>query len=354
MKGSILVMPRAIVTPELAETLRGIRLQNKVQAKNLAMHIQKSAAYVSKLESGNIQTIDTEELYKILQYISNESNSTELANQIYRSLKFKYSSKEIEEQLWFVNYETVECLLPLPDELIDSFNARIEQLGISRQYLHDRINSNEAISQEEINDSSIGYNQWYHQKSKEGNSQSIKICLSDKNLDAILDKKYDVAPYIFIFSILFYLLKIEQYGNKIALSDEENSALMRKTTDELNSYKFFSISEKNILISEKQTKEEVQNLLSSFDRDNIEIINNILSGFRVASEHNIKSTNEQLQRFDQNMHWDLGFMLRVISLEFSSLETTSVSNRKNLLSEIESLIKKYSNLSEEQNRIEEY
>ena len=47
-------MPRAIVTPELTETLRGIRLQNKIQAKNLAAHIGKSPAFISKLESGNI------------------------------------------------------------------------------------------------------------------------------------------------------------------------------------------------------------------------------------------------------------------------------------------------------------
>lgn len=59
-------MPRAIVTPELAETLRGIRLQNKVQAKNLAAHIQKSAAYISKLENGNIQTIDTKSYIRFL------------------------------------------------------------------------------------------------------------------------------------------------------------------------------------------------------------------------------------------------------------------------------------------------
>ena len=173
-------------------------------------------------------------------------------------------------------------------------------------------------------------------------------------MDAILDKKYDVAPYVFIFAIMFYLLKIEQYGDAIALSDEDNSILMKKTTDELNSFKFLSISEKNLLIAEKQTKEEVQDLLSSFDNDNIEIIGDILSGFRFASDHNIKSTNEHLQRFEQNMRWDLGFMLRVIGFEFSNLEKTSVSNRKNLLTEMEALIKKYSNLPEEQNRIEEY
>ena len=51
-------MPRAIVTPELAETLRSIRLKNKIQAKNLAAHIKKSPAFISKLENGNIQTID--------------------------------------------------------------------------------------------------------------------------------------------------------------------------------------------------------------------------------------------------------------------------------------------------------
>ena len=62
-------MPRAIVTPELAETLRGIRLQNKIQAKSLAAYIGKSPAFISKLESGNIQTIDTKELYSILQFI---------------------------------------------------------------------------------------------------------------------------------------------------------------------------------------------------------------------------------------------------------------------------------------------
>lgn len=347
-------MPRAIVTSELAETLRSIRLQNKVQAKNLAAHIQKSAAFISKLENGNIQTIDTEELYKILQYISNESDSAELADQIYKSLKFKYSAKEIEEQLWFINYETVECLLPLPESLIDNFNTRIEQLGVSRRYLHSRINANEALSRNEIDDNTIVCNQWYHQKQKEGNAQSIKICLSEKQLGEILDKKYDVAPYIFIFAIMFYLLKIEQYGDTVMISDEENSALMKKTTDVLNSYKFLSISEKNLLIAEKQTKEEVQDLLSSFDNDNIEIINDILSGFRFASDHNIKSTNEQLQRFEQNMRWDLGFMLRVISLDFSNLEKTSVSNRKNLLTDIEALIKKYIDIPEEQNRIEEY
>ena len=94
-------MPRAIVTPSLVETLRSIRLQNKIQAKQLALHIGKSPAYVSKLENGSIQTIDTEELNSILQFISGQEAPVELAEQIYKSLKLKYTAKEIEEQ--FIN-----------------------------------------------------------------------------------------------------------------------------------------------------------------------------------------------------------------------------------------------------------
>ena len=347
-------MPRAIVTTSLAETLRSIRLQNKIQAKDLASHLGKSPAFISKLENGLIQTIDTKELYSILEFISGTESSIQLAEQIYKSLNLKYSTKEIEEQLWFVNYETVDCLLPIPDSLIDEFNSRINHLEITRQYLLKRINANEALTDEEKLNESIPFNQWYHPDQKDGSAQSIKIKLSAEDFCKILDKDYDVAPYVFIFCILFYLLKIEKYSDTTIITEEQNKELMQETTTILNSYKFLSISEKNRLIAETQTKNEIQEVLSSFDNDYINILNDILTGFQLASEQNIKSTNEQLKAFSENMHWDLGFMLRIISISFTSLKETSISNRKKLLSEIEELVKQYSELSKDQNRIEEY
>ena len=347
-------MPRAIVTAGLGETIRNLRLQNKIQAKQLAAHIGKSPAFVSKLENGSIQSIDSEELITILRFVAGEESQTELAEKIYKSLKLKYSAKEIEEQLWFVNYDTVNCVLPMPETLIDDLNGRIGRLGITRQYLLDRINANEALSDEERADNSISYNQWYHPKQKKDLEQSIKIQLSENRLNRILDKGYAAAPYVFIFCILFYLLKIEQYQDVVPISEEQNAALMKETTSVLNSHKFLSISEKNRLLSEKQSQEEIQDILNSFDKDNIEILNDIISGFKVASEQNIIATNRQLKAFGKNMRWDLGFMLRIISMDFSSLKDTSVSNRKKLLSEIEALLVKYSELPEDQNRIETY
>lgn len=346
-------MPRAIVTPSLAETIRNIRLQNKIQAKQLAAHINKSAAYISKLENGKIQTVDTDELYSILQFISREESFIDLAEQIYKSLKLKYSAKEIDDQLWFVNFETVECLLPLPDSLINELNSRVEQLGITRHYLVTRINANEALTEEDKNNNAIPFNQWY-QSRENGDSQSIKIMLPEDRLNDLLDKKYDVAPYIFVFCILFYLLKIEKYNETIHISSDSNVDLQNETTAILNSFKFFSISEKDRLISEMHSQEEINSALSSFDRENITIVNSIISGFQFASEQNIKSTNKQLKAFEANMRWDLGFMLRLISLNYSELQKTSISNRRNLLNEINELINKYRGFSEDQNRMESY
>ena len=348
-------MPRAVVTPELTEILRSIRLQNKIQAKLLAEHIGKSPAYISKLESGNIQTIDTRELYMILQYISGgEENTAQLAERIYSTLKVRYSAKEIEDQLWFVNYDTVERTLPIPESLIAEINALIQDVGISLRQLNQRINANEALSPEEIEDERIPFNHWYHKTRNDRAAQSIKIKLPESTMNAILECKIDACPYVFVYCILYYVLKVKYYGDVVQISDEENSSLIDETVRILNLHKFYSITEKEAVTAEMESKEEVLERLSSFDRDNIEILNDILSGFQFASEYNIKSTNGQLKSFSENMHWDLGFMLRIISMNFRDLERTSVSNKKNLIAEIEELIKKYAEIPDQQNIIESY
>lgn len=348
-------MARVIVTQELADTLRSIRIQNKIQAKLLANHINKSPAYISKLENGNIQTIDNNELYDILKFIIGDAgNYDEIAERIYASLKFKYTKKEIEEQVWFTNFDTVERSIPIPNSLIEDLNNKITQNDISIQRLLERINANEALDDDEINDPNIPYNQWYHQKKLGDSAQSIKILMTESQLCNILDGKTDVTAYVFIFCIAFYILKIESFGDNIHLSNDENKELMSHTTDYLNSHKFLSIAAKDQLLSERQNREEIEDILSTFDLENIEIVNEIISGFRFASECNIKKTNYELKKFSENMKWDLGFMMRILSLDFKALDNTSISNRRVLITEIEKLIEKYQQLPDEQNQIETY
>ncbi len=347
-------MPRAIVTPALSETIRSIRLQNKIHAQKLATLIGKSPAFISKLENGNLKTIDSEELYVILKYISKEEPDLILADQIYNSLKLKYSAKEIEKQIWFANFDTVKCLIPIPEALIDYINNTLDTSNIARDYLLKRINANEALSEREINDNTITCNEWYASETDGENVQSIKIKMSLDSLNKILDKKQDRIPYIFLFCIVFYILKIREFSSNVSISEDDNTRLMNSTSEILNSFKFYSISEKNRLINEQATKNNISDILNSFDRENIDIINDIITGFQLASQRDVKTTNEKLFTFSKNLHWDLGFMLKLISLDFNTLGDTNYSNKKKLLEKIEQLIVEYRNLSDDQNRLEQY
>ena len=292
-------MPRAQITTELAETIKSYRVQNKIQSKDLAAHINKSPGFITRIENGSIKSIDTNILYSILEFVIREDNYSKIAEDIYRTLTIKYTNKELSEQLWFTDFETVKCLIPVPSTLIEDINARMTSAGIDREVLLHRINSNEALTNEEINNSSIPVNHWYTPKNDDPGLRSIKISIKEKDFIDILDKVKKTSPYIFIMAIALYLLKIEQYGDTIHLQESENQELMCLTTDYLNSYKFYSVSEKNRLLSGIKTKHEYDQILNSFDIENINLIKGIISCIKYASERNIADRGNAIRNRDR-------------------------------------------------------
>lgn len=347
-------MSRAIVTPELSETLKNLRIEHKIQAKDLAAHVNKSRAFISRLENGTLQSIDSKDLYSILKFIlGDEKDQDSLLDEIYSLLEFKYSQKEIREQLWFSNYDTVERHIPVPEALVKYFNQLINELGITHEYLLSRINANESLSEHEIEDSTIPNNQWYPKQNS--NSQldaSIKICMSQKKLDRILSFEKDTTNYVTIMCILFYLYKIQQYKDRVIITDDEYKDLYFETIDTLNKYKFYSIAERRRLISTKGGTDD--QYLSEFDVENRDIIAGINKCFRAISEFDIKQANKMLQIFYDNLNNDLGFMMALISKNYTDLTDVSVSNKRKLLTDIQELLSKYASLSDKENSIEMY
>ena len=155
-------MPKIIVTDRLADTLKMVRMQKGIKSKDLATHIGKTPGYVSKLEKKEVKNIELEIVDSIFSFLLGEDyQKTEIWEQIYASLQIKYSKEEIEEEIWFSNFDTVYRNIPIPDTIVNYLNEKISQLNISRELLLSRINANEALSDEEINDSNIKYNIWY-------------------------------------------------------------------------------------------------------------------------------------------------------------------------------------------------
>ena len=350
-------MPKAIVTTELADVLKTLRIQNNIQSKEVAEHINKSPAYITKLEKADLKTIDSNELSSILHFITAAKNDSNTVEEIYQSLKVKYSDEEIESQIWFTNFDTILRKIPVPSELIDIINNTLDNNNISRSYLLSRINANECLSKAENDDHSIEYNHWF--RSDENDNQlkyRIKMYMSEEQLNRILDKELDISPYMFIFCILFYTNKIIKFHDTVELNDEVYTELYNNTILELNKYKFFSISAKRKLWEQEQFKNDTKwnKLFNSFDEENIKYIKDILVEFSIASQYNIKYANEKLSSFSKNLEWDLGFMLKIVSMDYSQLDEISVSNKKALLDDISKIINRYKELPSSQNKIEEY
>lgn len=74
----------------------------------------------------------------------------------------------------------------------------------------------------------------------------------------------------------------------------------------------------------------------------------------IASDYDIKYTNNALHYFSKNLDWDLGFILKLISSDFYKLNDISVSKKKELLVEIGNLILKYQEMPSSQKIVEEY
>ena len=346
-------MPKIVVTDKLADTFKMLRMQNSIKSKDLAEHLGKTPGYVSKLEKQEVKNIELETVESIFSFILGEDyKKTEIWEQIYASLQIKYSKDEIDEEIWFSNFDTVYRYIPIPETIIDYFNDKISSLNITREYLLQKINANEALSEEEINDESIKPNVWY--TASDDGRASIKMYISEDILSDILDKKMLSSPYVFIFCILYYLLKIEKYGSIIKIESAQIRQLNQEAKSILNSHKFYSIVERENIVSQAQSKEEIHNLLSSFDNDNAKLIGDILGELKFASDWDIRTTNDRLTGFLKNLSTDAWFTLRIISLDYHLLESVEISQRKEFLKEIDELIKKYADTQKNIKNTETY
>lgn len=346
-------MPKIEVTEGLAQTIKMLRNQNGIKSKDLAEAINKTPGYITKLEKKELKTIDLELVDIIFSILlGDDYQKTETWENIYTTLQIKLSRTEIEYEVWFANFDTVYRHIPVPDELIDFLNEKIVSLNIDRDYLLERINANEALSEEELQDESLKSNVWYQSIGKKG--VSIKIDMPREILFDFLDKKEDSFPYVFVFCILYYLLKIEKYGDVVYINEPQIAELNSDTTAILNEYKFYSIVERENLVSTANTHEEIQSILSSFDNENIKLVSELLNMFKFASDMNVRVTNERLSSFIRNLENDLWFVMKIISLDYQSLESIEFEQKREFIGEIETLIKKFSSVQKAKKDMETY
>lgn len=348
-------MAKVEVSPILADSIKTLRMQKNVSARTIASAIGRSPSYFSKVENGVIKSIDKAELDKIFNVIAGDDRSLDKQiDSLYATLKIKYSTEEIEADVWFLNYDTVQRLIPIPPELISDINSRIAQAQISIDYLVERINGNDDLPLEYKENTEYSVNEWHTYIDGISDEPYIKMFVSVSEIQNILNGATKSSNYVVMLGIAYYLKRIEEYQDQRDLPSDQSRIMMEHAINYLNSYKFYSLTEKQKLLNLATSNEERQRILTSFDRENLNLITEMLEGFQVFSEMDVEFTNKKLSAFIANLHWDSGFMLHIIGTPFSELDKISFTLKQEMLEEIRSVVKKYQEIPEKEKNIEIY
>ena len=71
------------------------------------------------------------------------------------------------------------------------------------------------------------------------------------------------------------------------------------------------------------------------------LIQSILGKLKIASDLNIRKTNERLAQFSNNLNANLWFTLKLISLNYQSLAELDIAQKKEFVKDVEDLINSY-------------
>lgn len=330
-------MAKYRVTKELCETLRSLRIDNCIKSIDLAHKINKSPAYITKLEKGAISTIKPDVLIGIIDAINDLSSVNIKIEDIICSLSAEFTNQEIQEQTWFLNYDTVIRQIPVPVDLIEDINKKMHDLSYSRDSLLLEINSNKVLTDEYKQRHNFDKNIWMPDDESNDGKQNIIIEITYARLANILDGYEKTSPYYILNAIVFYVMKYEKYGTQI-ISENDYMNIDDMARKYLKEYKVYRLLDRGKLFKITENPNISLDSLSVEDLQNKRILNEIFEIFRYMSDTNVKKANNCLEQFNTNLEWDPAFMFALISLPYSSLINSNFEDRKRILKEIHEII----------------
>ena len=352
------IMPKIEMTLRIGIMLKELRVRYGVKSKEVAKYLDKSPAYISKLEKGGIKTIKREELNSIIDFISNGDFSYE---EFLEELSLSVSNDEMGKMTantWFFNFDTIERQIPISKEFINYISNKMHTLSIDPLTLIEYINKNEDLEEaflekQELIKSDVNFNTWYSYKEYNYELEKYKFFIylkySVKELEDLLSYEKETCSHTFVFALVYHLLKIEYSEDK----NIELEKLKREATDILKIYHIYTLSERNRLLIEEENIEKLNSILNKFDVDNQRIVSEIIGFISYLSDSDVKYTNEKLEVIKNNLKQNPSFTLNYMAVPLKQLFTSSKELRGEFIKDIENLVEKYSQ-EQKENPIETY
>ena len=334
------------INSDNAAKLKDFRLKHNVKSKDLAIYIDKSPAYISKLEHGEIQRLPKETLIRMANYISgNENGYFEFCQSIIESI----DPQKSENDIFLLNFDTIERQVPIPDELVSYLKQEMDKLNISTSQLISYINENEDIKDDYDNfihvTKNVENNTWYEYieaDSNENNHAFIMLHYNQEKLESLLNHQLTKCEYLFPFALTYHLLKIEKGYRGKTLDDSIISKTQAEAEEILWKRRFYSITIQLRKLQQLKSEEEFKNSLSHFDYKNRELIQKVINSLSYLSSYDVEYTNEKLVSMVNNIE-DVGdsFFLAYMALPLHILKDTNPQLKKQFLCDLEKYIKTY-------------
>lgn len=336
-------MPRIELTEELSNALKKARNEKGINAAELAENIDKSVAFISKLENNNAKYVDVDILVKIFRYLlgHDQENFEKYINNLLEKATMTFTHDEIKKQQWIMVFDLEYRNIPIPDSLVEFIKNKLTELNLTPEQIIYELNRNEELT--DINIINKKRNSLIFEK-----NQDVSYIIFDLDINLltnILNGNIKEINYITMEGIIRALYKLE--GLKI--KDIANKAVLT-----LTEHKFYSLSEKRRVVRMKKRDSELETVLTEHDKVNINIVNSILNHIKMLSDWKISYTNEKLKNLDESFKIDPPFILSIVGCEFSKLQNLKTEDKRRFIFDLIALIDKYSKLPIETEQFEEY
>lgn len=345
---------------ELGFQLKEFRNKYQVKAKELAEFIEKSPAYISKLERGQIQQVDKKEFVKITNFIAKSEEGYYL---FCEKIAEAADVKELDNNLLLLNFDLLERRIPINEHLIEIVKQMMDEASVNAEELISYVNQNEDLSQEFLNEhkldpSTIEKNVWLPYTEADSLDISHSFIFLDYSVNALielLEGNIKKCEYMFLYAIVYHLLKLLYKRKGMQYNDELINKCKIEAEEILLNEKFYSLSVKARLQEQSETEEEYKNLLNEFDVKNVEYVMDIISIINFLSEYDVSYTNDKLKGISENLkNGDPSFALAFMAMSINTLNDLTPIIKREFLKDVKDLIEKYTNMPNTNEVIEKY
>ena len=336
------------VTPELASLLKTLRAKNGRSSKEVAEYLGKSPSYLSKLEGGSVQAIESDVLKGMMCFIEGGADFySQVLPDVANLLFGLRGSTRVMDQPWFLQFDVIERPVEVPQGMADDLRAHFQELGMDASRIAIYVNAN---YDSELDDS-VPANQVIRVNHGDGDRLLIRPLCDAEQVEGVLSGRDAKSTYHFIYNLVHTMFRMSSFpGVTSKLPPAEAITLLSSAAEYMGRWEIHSLVGFSHLLSSDEFIAHQLPLSNAQDG----VVERLAALLSEAVEHDSLNALNDLNSFYETLDWDPAFAIRLMGLPFSKLGSMSYANKRKLMGEIRALLDRYDGMDEFQRKLETY